>query len=137
MYNIIIAFIEDNPSNKTARIGEWTNFTCSVYCSPSEYFSWFVRVNGSILPLFEGVVSGLKIKNYPGGSSVCSTSRMLKQEIHTVALMLGRDLDLDLPLVVYCALISVCNKDMLDCTTYSCYSQNAYMDIEGTIYNVL
>ena len=114
-------------------MGEWTNFTCGVHCSLSEYISWFVHVNGSTLPLFDGVVSGLTVHDQkcPGGPSACSTSHALKQETHSIALMLDHDLDIELPLVVYCALISVCKKNVPDCTTYSCYSQNAYLDIDG------
>ena len=95
-------------------------------------------MNGSILPLFDGVVSGLTVhdQNFPGGLLACSTSHALKQETHSIALMVDHDLDIDLPLVVYCALISVCKKNMPDCTTYSCYSQNAYLDIDGTYYSV-
>ena len=129
-YTYHVAFIEVSPSNQTLRIGEWTNFTCGIHCSLSEHITWFVLVNGSTFPLFEGTVSGMKIKNYPG-SSLCSTSNALKQEIHSVALMLS--CDLDLPLMVYCALVSVCKKNMPECTTISCYSQNAYLDIEGII----
>ena len=111
------------------RVGEWTNFTCGVHCSQSEYITWFVHVNGSTIPLFEGAVSGLKVQNYPQ-SSLCSMSHALKKETHSIALMLNHNLDL--PLMIYCAVISVCKRNMPGCTTHSCYSQNTYLDIEGS-----
>lgn len=129
-YTIHAALIDTSPSNRTLRVGQWTNLICGAHCSLSKYISWFVHVNGSTIPLFEGAVSGLQVQNYQG-SSLCSTSQVLKKEIHSVTLMFTHDPDL--PLLVYCALISVCEKSMPDCTTYSCYSQNAYLDIEGKI----
>ena len=128
---LYVAFIESSPSNRTLRVGEWTNLTCGVHCSLSEYITWFVRANGSALPLFNGAVSGLKVQNFPG-SSLCSTSHALTKETHSVALMLSHDLDL--PLMIYCTVISVCERNIPDCTTYSCYSQNAYLDTEGILY---
>lgn len=89
-----------------------------------------MHVNGSTRPLYEGIVNGLKIHSHPE-TSLCSTSSVLNKETHSVTLMLNYERDQ--PLALYCALISLCERDNPDhdCTTYSCYSENAYLNIEG------
>ena len=129
-YNNYVAFIEVSPSNQTVRIGEWNNLSYEVQCSQSEYITWFVQANGYTLPLFDSVLNGLKVQSYPE-SALCSKSHVLKRETHSVALMLSYELN-DLPLMIYCAVISVCKKNDLHCTPYSCYSENAYLYVQGT-----
>ena len=107
-----------DPSNQTSIDN---NFSCIVQCSNTELITWFI--NELPLPAFE---HELHFRRYPK-SPYCSQQYSMSNETHMLSIM-ALNQTFSAPLIVYCAVVTVCNKGALDCSEHTCFSENAYLE---------
>ena len=115
-----------DPSNHTSVAN------CTIQCSNSELITWFV--NGLPLPAFE---DELHFQRYPK-TPYCSQQHSMSNETHTLSILTqNQSLTLSAPLVVYCAVVTVCNKGVSNCSEHACFSDNAYLELAGSCLFIL
>ena len=113
-----------DPSNQTSVAN---NFSCTIQCSNTELITWFV--NGLPLPAFE---DELHFRRYPK-PPYCSQQHSMSSETHTLSIM-ALNHTFSAPLVVYCAVVTLCNKGASNCSEHTCFSKNAYLEPSGRAY---
>ena len=116
-----------DPSNQTSIAN---NFSCAIQCSHTELITWFV--NGLPLPAFK---DEFHFQRYPK-PPYCSQQHSMSSEIHSLSILMLNQ-TFSAPLVVYCAVVSVCNKDASNCSEHTCFSENAYLEPGGCVYHFL
>ena len=122
------AIIGGNLSNQSIGTGEWTFFSCKTLCTQNELIVWFV--NGSVLSSLEDRLFQ-RSPNTP--HSHCNN--VSSSDTVTHALSLRFDHQFDIPVNVYCAVLSICDitSNTRHCSPKICYSDVAYL--EGKPYN--
>ena len=126
MHIIHTALIRDiNPLNQTVAAEQWAHFSCQILCSQNELITWFV--NDSPLPSFESLI-GAKFRKHPASDhSHCNNLSIPNETQHVLSLQI--DYSLDVPLRVYCAVVSLCDQlNAINCTPMMCFSNTAYLE---------
>ena len=112
--------------NQIVAAGEWAVFSCEILCSQNELLTWFV--NGSPLPSLENE-EGAKFHKSPDYAHGHCNNLFFPNVINTTHMLSVQfDRSLDDVLSVYCAVVSLCDLTVANCTPATCFSDVAYLE---------
>ena len=107
--------------------GEWVHISCEILCSQNEFVTWFM--NDLPLPSLERSI-GAKFHKHPGSDhSHCNNFSIPNETLHVLSIQLNGSFES--PLSVYCAVVSLCDLNAVNCTPMMCFSDTTYL--EGTV----